>query len=126
MAETIESEGLNARFVLGTETGQAVPLGAFQRTVAIEAAHEPAVMLGAAYRALAADDRLVIVVDDAHLLDPLFGVAGPAVGVEWIATFHRDHSVRRAVPDAVTALVEGAPASCAWTSSRSPVPRPGS
>ena len=44
MAETIESEGLNARFVLGTETGQAVPLGAFQRTVAIEAAHEPAVM----------------------------------------------------------------------------------
>jgi DNA-binding CsgD family transcriptional regulator len=45
LAENLESEGLTARFVLGTETGQAVPLGAFHRTLPVEDPHEPAVML---------------------------------------------------------------------------------
>lgn len=104
MAETIESEGLNARFVLGTETGQAVPLGAFQRTVAIEAAHEPAVMLGAAYRALAADDRLVIVVDDAHLLDPLSALLVQQLALSGSPRFIVTIRSGEQVPDAVTAL----------------------
>jgi DNA-binding CsgD family transcriptional regulator len=104
MAETIESEGLNARFVLGTETGRAVPLGAFQRAVAIEAAHEPAVMLGAAYRALAADDRLVIVVDDAHLLDPLSALLVQQLAVNGSPRFIVTIRSGERVPDAVTAL----------------------
>jgi DNA-binding CsgD family transcriptional regulator len=104
MAETIESDGLDARFVLGTETGQAVPLGAFQRAVAIEAAHEPAVMLGAAYRALAADDRLVLVVDDAHLLDPLSALLVQQLAVNGSPRFIVTIRSGEQVPDAVTAL----------------------
>jgi DNA-binding CsgD family transcriptional regulator len=104
MAETVESEGLNARFVLGTETGQAVALGAFQRAAAIEAAHEPAVMLAAAYRALAADDSLVIVVDDAHLLDPLSALLVQQLAESGSPRLIVTIRSGEQAPDAVTAL----------------------
>ena len=54
-----------------TETGRAIPLGAFYRSVTVDATHEPAIMLASAHQALEREENLVIVVDDAQLLDPL-------------------------------------------------------
>src|SRR6185312_6525817 len=71
LAKTVESAGRTVRFALGTQTGRAVPLGAFSRVVSLGAAHEPAIMLAAAHNTLSQDKNLVVVVDDAQLLDPL-------------------------------------------------------
>lgn len=71
LAAAVEARGDTVRFVLGTETGRAVPLGAFSRAVTVDAAHEPATMLAAAHATLEQDTNLVVVVDDAQLLDPL-------------------------------------------------------
>ena len=71
LADTLESGGATVRYVLGTQTGSTVPLGAFYRSVTVEAAHEPAAMLAAAQKTLEREENLVVVVDDAQLLDPL-------------------------------------------------------
>src|SRR5947209_2121796 len=71
LGDAVESDGRTVRFVLGTQTGSEVPLGAFSRSVTIDAAHEPATMLAAAHETLEQDENLVVVVDDAQLLDPL-------------------------------------------------------
>jgi DNA-binding CsgD family transcriptional regulator len=71
LADTLESRGLAVRFVLGTKTGSAVSLGAFYWLLTLDTAREPAVMLSAAQRSLEREKNLVVVVDDAHLLDPL-------------------------------------------------------
>jgi DNA-binding CsgD family transcriptional regulator len=71
LAEVLASGNRTVRFVLGTETGSAIPLGAFYRSVTVDATHEPAVMLASAHQTLEQEENLVIVVDDAQLLDPL-------------------------------------------------------
>jgi DNA-binding CsgD family transcriptional regulator/energy-coupling factor transporter ATP-binding protein EcfA2 len=71
LALTAKSSGRTVRFVLGTQTGRAVPLGAFPRAVTVDAAHEPATLLAAAHKTLEKEKNLVVVVDDAQLLDPL-------------------------------------------------------
>jgi DNA-binding CsgD family transcriptional regulator/energy-coupling factor transporter ATP-binding protein EcfA2 len=70
LAQAVESSGRAVRFALGTQTGSAVPLGAFSRALTVDA-HEPATMLAAAHKTLEEDGNLVVVVDDAQLLDPL-------------------------------------------------------
>ncbi|WP_297795027.1 LuxR family transcriptional regulator [Mycobacterium sp.] len=71
LAKAGESAGRTVRFALGTQTGHAVPLGAFSRAVSLGVAHEPTAMLAAAHNTLGQDKNLVVVVDDAQLLDPL-------------------------------------------------------
>lgn len=71
LADTLRTNGHQVRFVLGIETGRDVPLGAFSRSVNIDTAREPAAMLAAAHQSLHGTAKLVIVVDDAQLLDPL-------------------------------------------------------
>uniref|UniRef100_UPI001F47DEC4 ATP-binding protein n=1 Tax=Mycobacterium avium TaxID=1764 RepID=UPI001F47DEC4 len=71
LAKTVESAGRTVRFALGTQTGWAVPLGAFSRAVSLGVGHEPAIMLAAAHNTLGQDKNLVVVVDEAQLLDPL-------------------------------------------------------
>src|SRR5277367_3007092 len=71
LADTVRSRGLTVRFVLGTQTGCAVPLGAFYRSVTVDAPREPAAMLAAAHRDLEQHENLVVAVDDAQWLDPL-------------------------------------------------------
>ncbi|MGB7144084.1 MAG: AAA family ATPase, partial [Mycobacterium sp.] len=71
LATTVKSGGRTVRYVLGTQTGFAMPLGAFYRSVTVDAPREPAAMLAAAHRALEQDENLVVVVDDAQWLDPL-------------------------------------------------------
>ncbi len=71
LAKTVESAGRTVRFALGTQTGRAVPLGAFSRVVSLGVGHEPAIMLAAAHNTLGQDKNLVVVVDETQLLDPL-------------------------------------------------------
>jgi DNA-binding CsgD family transcriptional regulator/energy-coupling factor transporter ATP-binding protein EcfA2 len=71
IGDAVESDGQTVRFVLGTQTGSAVPLGAFSRSVSVDSAHEPAAMLAAAHKTLEQIENLVLIVDDAQLLDPL-------------------------------------------------------
>ncbi|MGO9151570.1 AAA family ATPase, partial [Mycobacterium sp.] len=71
LADTLESGGATVRYVLGTKTGSTVPLGAFYRSVTVVAPLEPAAMLAAAQGTLERERNLVVVVDDAQLLDPL-------------------------------------------------------
>ncbi|MGC1806083.1 MAG: ATP-binding protein, partial [Mycobacterium sp.] len=104
LADILESRKLNVRFALCTETGRAVPFGAFYWLTTLATASEPAAMLAAAQRALDQEENLVVAVDDAHLLDPLsaslvYHLA--AVGsARLIVTIKSGH----AVPDPVLAL----------------------
>jgi DNA-binding CsgD family transcriptional regulator len=104
LAESLEAEGMTTRFVLGTETGQAVPLGAFHRMLPVEDPHEPAAMLAAAHRALAREANLVIVVDDAQLLDPLSALLIHQLAANGATPLIVTIRSGDAVPDAVTAL----------------------
>lgn len=74
LAASLESTGLTPRFVLGTQTGQPIPLGAFQLLAPVSEARTPAVMLFAAYRAISQMSDLVVVVDDAQWLDRLSAI----------------------------------------------------
>ena len=58
--------------VIGTASGAAVPFGAFGPLVAISEVGKPAALIHAALDSLLAQtDNALIIVDDAHLLDPL-------------------------------------------------------
>lgn len=104
LAGTLESAGRTTRYVLGTQTGQPIPLGAFHRLVPLDEAHTPAVMLATAYRALAQDSNLVVVVDDAQWLDWLSAILIGQLAVDsqtrLIVTVRSDDPV----PDVVRAL----------------------
>ncbi|WP_163905591.1 helix-turn-helix transcriptional regulator [Mycolicibacterium pulveris] len=104
IAEALESDGLAPRFALGTDTGRAVPLGAFHRTLEVENPHEPAVMLAAAHRALGHEHNVVLVVDDAHLLDPLSALLVQQLATRGAAPLIVTARSGEDVPDAVTAL----------------------
>jgi DNA-binding NarL/FixJ family response regulator/ABC-type oligopeptide transport system ATPase subunit len=106
LADTLESGGSTVRYVLGTQTGSTVPLGAFYRSVIVDAPQEPAAMLAAAQRTLEREEDLVVVVDDAQLLDPLSATLvhqlGASGSARLIVTIRSGHPV----PDAVTALLK--------------------
>ncbi|MEV0670458.1 LuxR C-terminal-related transcriptional regulator [Mycobacterium sp. NPDC050441] len=104
LAGDLEANGCSVRFVLGTETGQAVPLGAFHHALTLTDAHDPTVMLAAAYELLTSDPDLVIVVDDAQHLDPLSALLVQQLAVDGsprlIVTFENG----AVTSDAVTTL----------------------
>ena len=104
LADTLRSNGQTVRFVLGTQTGRAVPLGAFCGLVTVEASHEPAVTLAAAHRTLEQEENLVLVVDDAQLLDPLSATLVHQLALSGSARLIVVIRSDEAVPDAVTAL----------------------
>jgi DNA-binding CsgD family transcriptional regulator len=106
LADTLESGGATVRYVLGTQTGHTVPLGAFYRSVTVDAPQEPAAMLAAAHKTLEREENLVVIVDDAQLLDPLSSTL-----VHQLAASHTARlivTIRNGdpVPDAVTALLK--------------------
>ena len=106
LADTLESGGATVRYVLGTQTGSAIPLGAFYRSVTVEAAHEPAAMLAAAHKTLEREEDLVVVVDDAQLLDPLSSTLVHQLGASGCARLIVTIRSGHPVPDAVTALLK--------------------
>jgi DNA-binding CsgD family transcriptional regulator len=106
LADTLESGGATVRYVLGTQTGRAIPLGAFYRSVTVEAAHEPAAMLAAARKTLEREENLVVVVDDAQLLDPLSSTLVHQLAASGCARVIVTIRSGEPVSDAVTALLK--------------------
>lgn len=104
LAEGLEADGCPVRFVLGTETGQAVPLGAFRHALTLADAHDPTVMLAVAHEMLASDPDLVIVVDDAQHLDPLSALLVQQLAVHGSPRLIVTIGNGAATSDAVTAL----------------------
>lgn len=104
LADALTSRGLTERFVLGTKTGRAVPLAAFLRWVPVMEPHEPVALLAAAQRALAHEENLLMVVDDAHLLDPLSALLIQQVAASGTTKMIVTVRAGEAIPDAVTAL----------------------
>ncbi|MGZ4528115.1 MAG: LuxR C-terminal-related transcriptional regulator [Mycobacterium sp.] len=106
LAKTAESAGRTVRFALGTQTGSAVPLGAFSRVVTLDVAQEPALMLAAAHKTLDHDKNLVVVVDDAQLLDPLSATLVNQLAASRSARLIVTIRSGEPVSDAVTALLK--------------------
>ncbi|WP_406817893.1 LuxR C-terminal-related transcriptional regulator [Mycobacterium sp. M23085] len=106
LAKTVESAGRTVRFALGTQTGCAVPLGAFSRAVSLGVGHEPAIMLAAAHETLGQDKNLVVVVDDAQLLDPLSATLVNQLAASRSARLIVTIRSGEPVLDAVTALLK--------------------
>ena len=106
LADTLESGGATVRYVLGTQTGSTVPLGAFYRSVTVDAPQEPAAMLAAAHRTLEREENLVVVVDDAQLLDPLSSTLVHQLAASGSARLIVTIRSGDPVPDAVTALLK--------------------
>jgi DNA-binding CsgD family transcriptional regulator len=106
LADTLKSGGATVRFVLGTQTGCAIPLGAFSRSVTVEAPHEPAAMLAAAHQTLEREENLVVVVDDAQLLDPLSSTLVHQLAASGSARLIVTIRSGDPVADAVTALLK--------------------
>jgi DNA-binding CsgD family transcriptional regulator/energy-coupling factor transporter ATP-binding protein EcfA2 len=104
LAEAVKSRGLTVRFVLGTEASKAVPLGAFYRLTTLHVVREPVAMLAAAQRTLEREKNLVVVVDDAHLLDPLSATLVYHLAAGGSARLIVTIRSGNAVLDAVTAL----------------------
>lgn len=104
IAEALDSLDYTVRYVLGTETGKAIPLGAFARSLSVDATHEPAVMLAAAHQTLERETNLVLVVDDAQLLDPLSATLVHQLAVTGTCRLVVVVRSDDALPDAVTSL----------------------
>nr|WP_185746571.1 LuxR family transcriptional regulator [Mycolicibacter terrae] len=102
----LTAAGRTVRFVLGTQTGRDVPLGAFSRSVTVDASCEPAAMLAMAHRNLAATQNPVIVVDDAQLLDPLSATLVYQLAAEGTAQVIVVIRSGETLLDAVTALLK--------------------
>ncbi|OBJ58533.1 LuxR family transcriptional regulator [Mycobacterium sp. 1423905.2] len=106
LAKTAEAAGRTVRFALGTQTGRAIPLGAFSRAVTVGVDHEPAIMLAAAHKTLGRDENLVVVVDDAQLLDPLSATLVNQLAASRSARLIVTVTLGDPVLDAVTALIK--------------------
>ncbi|HUH67520.1 MAG TPA: LuxR C-terminal-related transcriptional regulator [Mycobacterium sp.] len=104
LATKVESSGLTVRYVLGTQTGCTVPLGAFYRSVTVDAPREPAAMLATAHKTLEQEENLVVMVDDAQLLDPLSSTLVYQLAASGSARLIVTIRSGSNVPDAVTAL----------------------
>ncbi len=104
LAERVQSSERPMRIVLGAKTSPDVPLGAFRHIARVDGAHDPAAMLAAAYRTLTQAQIGLLIVDDAHLLDPL-----SVILIHQLAASGTTHMIVTigagvAVPDALTAL----------------------
>lgn len=102
----LTAAGRTVRYVLGTQTGLDVPLGAFSRSVTVDATREPAAMLAVAHQNFAAVENSVIVVDDAQLLDPLSATLVYQLAAEGTAQLIVVIRSGETLLDAVTALLK--------------------
>ncbi|WP_213930983.1 helix-turn-helix transcriptional regulator [Rhodococcus sp. B50] len=97
------------RWIAGTESARSIPLGAFAHLIEAPPARDPVAFLAAARQTLLHEHgsdhaRLVLGVDDAHLLDPLSATFLHQLALD--RAVHAVATVRNgeAVPDAVTSL----------------------
>jgi DNA-binding CsgD family transcriptional regulator len=79
-------------------------LAAFERWVPVDEPHAPTVLLAAAHRALADEKDLLMVVDDAHLLDALSALLVHQIAASGTTKVIATIRSGEEIPDAVTAL----------------------
>ncbi len=104
LAEILTQRGMTKRFILGTRTAQSIPLAAFQRWLSVRDPLAPAALLTLAHDAITREEDLLLVVDDAHVLDPLSALLLLHVAVAGTAKMIVTIRSGDEVGDAVTAL----------------------
>ncbi|MFW0793203.1 LuxR C-terminal-related transcriptional regulator [Gordonia sp. CPCC 205515] len=92
------------RWVVGTESARAIPLGAFANVVAPAAARDTIGVLSSARESLLSEESLVLCVDDAHLLDPLSATLLHQLAIDRDARIVATVRSGETLPDAVTSL----------------------
>ncbi|MGV9709912.1 LuxR C-terminal-related transcriptional regulator [Gordonia sp. NPDC003424] len=92
------------RWVVGTESARAIPLGAFANVVSPAAARDTIGVLSAARESLLTEQSLVLCVDDAHLLDPLSATLLHQLAIDRDARIVATVRSGEVLPDAVTSL----------------------
>jgi DNA-binding CsgD family transcriptional regulator len=106
VAAMASSRGWNIRWITGTAAAQAVPLGAFSQWADSRSAH-PVQLVSSVLDAITGtedDSRVVVAVDDAHLLDDLSAFALHQLASRRAATVIATVRSGHPVPDAVSLL----------------------
>lgn len=104
LAAQLGARGDTVRFVLGSRSRQRMPLGAFHHIGVVEEAHDPSAMLATTYRGLAEEPRLVLVVIDVHLLDPLSALLVCQLACDGMVKLILTLPVGARLPDEISAL----------------------
>lgn len=104
-----ETLGQDIQWVAGTESARNIPLGAFAQFVGGGVTNDPLMFLSSAREALLAEsragaDRVIIGVDDAHLLDHLSATLLHQLALDGSARIIATVRTGETVPDAVVAL----------------------
>jgi len=92
------------QWVVGTASARSIPLGVFAHFVGSATARDPIAFLAAAREAILAEERCIIGVDDAHLLDELSAMLLHRLAVERSVRIVATVRSGETVPDAVTSL----------------------
>lgn len=93
------------RWVAGTESARSIPLGVFAHLIGGATSRDPVAFLSAARDALLhTGDRVVIGVDDAHLLDQLSATFLHQLAIDRVVHIVATVRSGESVPDAVTSL----------------------
>ena len=93
------------RWVAGTETAKGIPLGAFAHLVELSDRSEPhAVLRAIRDNLLLGSSKVVIGVDDAHLLDQLSASVVHQLATERVANFVVTVRLGRDIPEPISAL----------------------
>lgn len=92
------------RWVAGTESARSIPLGVFAHLVSASSSRDPVAFLSSARESLLSQGRIVIGVDDAHLLDQLSATLLHQLAIDRAARIVATIRSGEKVPDAVTAL----------------------
>lgn len=92
------------RWVACTESSRSIPLGAVAHLVSPSMSRDPIALLAAARKSLLSEEKTVVDVDDAHLLDDLSATLLHQIAIDRAAPILATIRTGEPVPDAVTAL----------------------
>jgi DNA-binding CsgD family transcriptional regulator len=105
VARSLDADGWTIRLVVGSEAAASIPFGAVASLVPDASADSPVEMLAAARLALATDEkRMLLVVDDAHRLDPASATLVHQVVTDGVCAVLATIRSGAPSPDAVAAL----------------------
>jgi DNA-binding NarL/FixJ family response regulator len=92
------------RWVAGTESARSIPMGVFAHLAGSATSRDPVGVLAATREALLAEGRLVLGVDDAHLLDQLSATLLHQLALDGSVRIVATVRTGESVPDAITSL----------------------
>jgi DNA-binding NarL/FixJ family response regulator len=92
------------RWLAGTESARSIPMGVFAHLAGSATSRDPVGVLAATREAILAEGRLVIGVDDAHLLDQLSATLLHQLALDGAVRIVATVRTGESVPDAITSL----------------------